>query len=167
MTTPGAGIASSSNDTPVSSQVRHVVPRLLFARYGDVRVYEAVLPQASLTVYHQLRISCKHLRYALEFFSDVLGPGAGGLIKQVTSMQDLLGDLHDAVVSEGLAAEYLAGQVQRRPFEPRPPDLQGVAAYLNAQWAIERNLMGKFPKLWENLSGYDFRRELSLAVAAL
>ena len=99
---------------PTPYRVRHLVAGLLINRYEGVRAYESSLPAAPITTYHALRIECKRFRYALEFFRDVLGPEVGGLIKQVTGMQDLLGDLHDAVVSEGMVAEFLHDQAASR-----------------------------------------------------
>jgi CHAD domain-containing protein len=152
---------------PVPYQARHIAPHLLMSRYEDVRAYECVLPDAPLTTYHQLRITCKKLRYALEFFRDLLGDGAGGLIKKVTAMQDLLGDVQDASVAEGLIAGFVAEQVGRHAGMASPPPLEGVTAYLAAQWRTQRELLGRFPSLWSELTGYEFRRSLAVAIAEL
>jgi CHAD domain-containing protein len=165
--TPQAGALPAQPCLPVPYLVRHVAARLLFARYETVRAYEGVLAEAPLTTYHQLRIDCKRFRYALEFFRDVLGPQAPGLIKQVVGMQDLLGDLQDACVSEGLIAGFLEQEIARHMTEKRQTSLDGVLSYLAAQWAIQRDLLGRFPSLWTDLIGPDFRRNLSLAVSVL
>ncbi|HEX9114903.1 MAG TPA: CHAD domain-containing protein, partial [Anaerolineae bacterium] len=167
LTTPGAGAVARPDGAPVPYQVRHVVPRLLLARYQDVRAYEGVLPAAPLTTYHQLRITCKKLRYAMEFFKDVLDDPVTKLIKQVTSLQDLLGDLHDSVVAEELAAKFLTGQIEQRPYQLQRLGLAGITAYLTAQWTIQHDLLAAFPAQWAELDGYEFRRGLGLAVAVL
>jgi CHAD domain-containing protein len=48
---------------------------------------------------HKVRIRAKWLRYAAEFFEVAYGKPAQRLAKRLTSLQDLLGDLQDSVVS--------------------------------------------------------------------
>jgi CHAD domain-containing protein len=167
LTSAGAGALPLPPGQPTPYRVRHLVAGLLVNRYEGVRAYESSLPAAPLTTYHALRIESKRFRYALEFFRDVLGPEVGGVIKQVTVMQDLLGDLHDAVVSEGMVAEFLHDQAARRISDAQPEVLDGVARYLTAQWTIQRDLLARFPARWAELIGPEFRRNLSLAVAVL
>jgi CHAD domain-containing protein len=164
---PGAGAILPSADEIKPFQVRHLVPRLVMGRYEAVRAYEVVMPGAPLTTYHMLRIDCKRLRYALEFFRDVLGPEAPALIKQVTAMQDLLGELQDAHVAEALLDEFLGRYRRKHRKEPESPHLEGVEGYLEAQRAIQGELLGRFPEPWATLIGLNFRRSLGLALAAL
>ena len=49
--------------------------------------------------HHDLRISLKRLRYSLEFFAVCYDPvEVAWLLEALSTMQDLLGDLHDAEV---------------------------------------------------------------------
>jgi len=166
LTTPGAGALAYAAEQPVPYRVRHVVPRLILTRYEAVRAYEPVIADAPLPTYHLLRIDCKRLRYALEFFRDVLGPEAPGLIKQVTALQDLLGALQDAHVAEGLIAEFLRAQPRRKKKTPAI-SLAGVEQYLAAQRAAQEDLLALFPPAWSEVTGPDFRRALALAVSVL
>jgi CHAD domain-containing protein len=185
LTTAGAGAltqAAADATAPAAYQARHVVAGVLFGRFERVRAFEPLLPAAPLPTYHALRIECKRLRYAMEFFRDMLGPQAQRLIKLVTAMQDVLGDLHDSVVTEEMvtsflhqeAANHVAGPARSEPaalqqgaLPARGAPLEGVAGYLVAQWAIQRDLLARFPAAWADLIGPDFRRDLSLAVAVL
>ncbi len=58
---------------------------------------------------HRLRIECKKLRYAAEFFAPVL-PGLDGFIAHLKGLQDLLGVLNDVSVMGGLLDALLEGQ---------------------------------------------------------
>ncbi len=58
---------------------------------------------------HRLRIQCKKLRYAAEFFS-AISPGLDVYIGQLKGLQDLLGVLNDVSVMSGLLEDLLAGQ---------------------------------------------------------
>jgi len=165
---PGAGAVPPPADEIKPYQVRHLVPRLVLARYEAVRAYEVVMPGAPLASYHMLRIECKRLRYAMEFFRDVLGPEAPALIKQVVAMQDLLGELQDAHVAEMLLEEFLSGYRRKhKKLEPEPPRLEGVEGYLETQRAVQQELLGRFPEPWASLVGSDFRRPLAMVLAAL
>jgi CHAD domain-containing protein len=163
---PGAGALPPPTDEIKPYQVRHLVPRLVMGRYEAVRAYEVVMPGAPLTTYHMLRIDCKRLRYALEFFRSVLGPEAPALIKQVTAMQDLLGELQDAHVAEALLEEFLDHYRRKHKKEPEPP-LEGIVGYLEAQRTVQGELLDRFPEPWAALVGPDFRRALGLTLAAL
>jgi CHAD domain-containing protein len=161
--TPGQGAKTIPAGEPVAHQVRHVIPRLIMERYEQVRAYEAVLPGAPITTYHMLRIDCKRLRYALEFFTKLLGPGAGEVIKQVTAMQELLGAMQDAHVAEGLIVDFLTECRGRKKTDCEP--MPGVEAYLLTQQQIQADLLGLFESPWVALTGPDFRRSLGVALA--
>jgi CHAD domain-containing protein len=164
---PGAGALPVEAGAPAPYQVRHVVPRLIFTRYEAVRAYEPVIAGAPLTTYHALRIDFKRLRYALEFFREVLGPETPGLIKSTVAMQDLLGALQDAYVAEGLIGEFLSAQQAKRKKRYAAGELAGAEAYLEAQRVAQQDLVLAFPPLWAEIVGPNFRRTLALAVAAL
>jgi CHAD domain-containing protein len=167
LATPGAGARPIPPGEPIPYQVCHVAPRLVIERYETVRAYEPVLRDgAPLTSYHMLRIDCKRLRYVLEFFKEVLGPEAAGVIKQVTAMQDVLGALQDAHVAEGLIQAFLDEQHNKRKKAALAP-LAGVTRYFEVQRAAQQELLAQFSAPWAELLGADFRRSLALAVAAL
>ena len=122
-TTPGVGakvFAFTPGTTPVPQQVRHVVPSLLMKRFEQVRTYEALFAEdgtADYATIHALRIDCKYLRYSLEFVRHLLGSEVETLIERLKTVQDLLGDLNDAVVASEMASaaadvatDYLAQQ---------------------------------------------------------
>lgn len=122
-TTPDVGAKVSTfmpGTTPVPQQVRHVVPSLLMKRFEQVRTYEALFAEDGTVDYatiHALRIDCKYLRYSLEFVRHLLGTEVETLIERLKTLQDLLGDLNDAVVAsemaeaaDDVAADYLAQQ---------------------------------------------------------
>jgi CHAD domain-containing protein len=59
---------------------------------------------------HQLRIDCKKLRYATEFFSPLFGRSMVTFTEHLKGLQDLLGWLHDGVVMTGLQKDLLKGK---------------------------------------------------------
>ena len=75
-----------------------MLPSLLHQRLAIVSAYDAVLPAADDKRLHALRVECKRLRYAIEFFAPVLGASAARFLELVTAMQDTLGRINDIAV---------------------------------------------------------------------
>jgi CHAD domain-containing protein len=169
LTTPGAGVAAGAADPPAPVQVRHVLGSTLWQRYETVRAYEVVLAAAPTTTLHALRIECKYLRYTLEFFQEVLGPGAAPLIRQVSAVQDHLGEIQDAEVASRLLADYLAKayREQAAASMTEAADLDGVTRYLSRRREHARQMAASFPSLWKQLDSPKFRRRLAAVAASL
>ncbi|MGO8683559.1 MAG: CHAD domain-containing protein [Thermoleophilia bacterium] len=159
---------------PVPQRLQHVLPAVLFERAATVWAFADVLGSEHVPLwrYHQLRKASKGLRYTLEFFADVLGPGARPLIKDVKRLQDHLGDLQDAVVCSDVIRTFLVWGTWQRPDDLRETVDEmivapGVAAYLAARQAEMIDLVRTFPPVWAAVSGGDFRRRLAELVATL
>ena len=67
------------------------------------------------TEMHQLRIECKKLRYAAEFFRPLF-TGMDNFIAHMKGLQDLLGLMNDAAVMQSLLDELLADETNRETF---------------------------------------------------
>jgi len=106
--TPGAGLVDlqpqpGAEVTPF--QVRHITPAMLLTNFARVRSYEIWFDRPDdipVETLHRLRIECKYLRYNLEFMAGLLGAESDEIIARLRKLQDDLGDLNDAVVSQQL-----------------------------------------------------------------
>ena len=160
--TEGLGSRSVSLDEgdPHPFRVRHVAPVVLYERLAVVRAYDewVSVPDPPLKRLHSLRIACKHLRYALEFFQEVLGPDIRAPIKTVVAVQDHLGSLQDAVVACRILEDYAGGAAGRDP---------GLDAYWQAQQATIRHLVDTFPQVWEPLKGPAFSEMMAQGIKVL
>jgi CHAD domain-containing protein len=174
--TPGTGALPtvSALGQPVPHRLRHVVPGALYRRLAEVRAYDEWLEVAEvpLSRYHQLRIASKELRYALEYFREILGPTAKSLIDAVKGLQDLLGDVNDAVVACNLLRDYLTwGTWGHSPDQVSFADSMivspGAAAYLAYRQSELQGLLQRFPAVWATFHGPEFGRWLADAVAEL
>ena len=139
-------------------KARHLIPGLLYERVAGVRAFDdygrSPHTAADLHQMHQIRIQCKELRYAFEFFSPLLGPEIEPVIVVLEQLQDNLGALNDARV----ALEMLAKTPGRET---------AVTCYRQEKQAEINRLLAEFPPLWEVLNGIEWRRNLALALAVL
>ena len=161
---------------PEPRLVRHVAPMAITQRFAAVRAYEGWVeaPDTPLDRYHALRIAVKRLRYALEFFSEVLGPSSQNLIVKSAALQDQLGLLQDGVVASGILRDFLvwgtwggvpAGrQLRRSPAQLIAPS---VALYLAARQSELLALLAGFPAVWATITAPEFARDLATAVGTL
>ncbi len=66
---------------------------------------------------HDLRIAAKRLRYTLEVFEEELPAASKGIVKELSHLQDELGELHDSDVMIALLRLCLGGQDSGRIYE--------------------------------------------------
>ncbi|MBN1139808.1 MAG: CHAD domain-containing protein [Anaerolineae bacterium] len=175
--TKGLGSLPLAQDgEPQPYRVRHVAPVAIYDRLAAVRAYDewVTVPNPPVTRLHALRIVCKRLRYALEFFREVLGPETKGLISQVVEMQDHLGELQDAVVASGILRDFMVwgtwgheAAPQRLPDLATPVIAPGVAAYLAVKQAELQRLLDTFPPLWQRFYGSEFSRTVAAVISVL
>jgi CHAD domain-containing protein len=105
-------------------------------------------PQTPASDYHRLRIRCKRLRYALEFFGDLYPGKTQPLISRLVAVQDLLGMHQDADVAiERL--RQLAGS-DSDDLDPRTIFAMGEIAERHRQTAVE--LRAQFPTAYRRFS---------------
>jgi len=167
VTTPGLGVKPISDDKPY--QLRYLVPGLIYDRYEAVHAYETKLEKATPETLHQLRITFKQLRYALEFFGEILGEEGERVIEAVKALQDHLGELNDAEVASHSLRDLLAEWDHNQAYLPlteRQSPTQ-LAAYLEAKLEERQRLLETFPLAWARFNQPDLRRNLALAIAAL
>lgn len=187
---------AAQDDDPSLVAVRAFAGGAIWRRYGPVLAFERKFPTPSLDQWHRLRITCKQVRYTLEFFADALGPGVEPLITALTSAQDHLGALQDArsrnELLESLAdkanatdrttpgangtkshasSESGAHHSDHRSdyrSDHHADALTGLAAaYAQAQAGERDRLLAGAPDEWHAVAGVPFRRDLALLIAAL
>ncbi len=139
--------------------VRHYAGSAIWQRFEEVRRFETLMPQASSTQLHELRIACKHLRYTLELFEPALPKAGEDSIGRVTAMQEHLGVLHDIDV----AIEYFRdkhGQAAQSDLQNDgtvSPDGEisyqvALDHYVSLRQQERDDLLSGIPKLWDSLT---------------
>ncbi len=171
---PIEALAPQNIVTPRPQRVAQVLPGVLYKDMAVVWAFEGQLGglETPLPRFHLLRKACKGLRYTLEFFEDVLGPGARALIKRVKGLQDHLGDLQDAVVTSGVLRDYLTWGTWRHGGHDLPGPIEiivapGAARYLAARQEEMERLVVTFPEVWPTVAGNEFSRELAAVIAEI
>lgn len=103
---------------------------------------------------HQVRIAAKRCRYAAEAAALVVGRPAERLAARLADVQDVLGELQDAVVAEA----SLRARAQRL----LTPDQAVVVGELVAiERAAVRDQLRRWPAVWEKASSKKLRRWLA------
>jgi CHAD domain-containing protein len=159
LTTTGAGVRSQEAEAHTPTQLRHLLPAMIYEHLGVVRAYEAALEAAEPETLHALRIEFKRLRYLVTFFSEVLGNGVKDFITELKAIQDHLGRMQDI-------------QVASEVLEDLMPELEddasaALSAYLDALNSEEEDLRARFPAVWKRFNSAAIQKKLASALVAL
>jgi CHAD domain-containing protein len=107
---------------PAEKSITPEVVELSVKQLADLRirkVYQRVIKQGSViteqspdTALHELRKTCKKLRYLIEFFQSLYPPAEiKALIKNLKELQELLGDFQDCAVQK-LALQHFSEEMR-------------------------------------------------------
>lgn len=132
--------AASGADMPLKSALETILPQ----RRAEVMLHAPSLENSQDTTgQHELRKALKRLRYTLEFFAPCLPRSPQKTIKQITKMQDTLGEMQDrTVLHENM--EQAFGNLKNWPH-----DIQKFNEFGDARRA---ELLLKAQKQWQLLS---------------
>ncbi len=140
--------------------VRDTAGSRILAAYERVRAFETIISWADVRTLHALRIEGKRLRYALEFFSEVMPVTSRHLITQITQLQDHLGLMNDADVAAAATRDWLNLNAPMLPARSR----EAVGLYLDSREAEVGRLRHEFRPLWRRITGRTFRKALGVAI---
>ena len=105
------GPARRSLATRVPAEIG--MPELVLARHRKVaKAARAAKRSGVVSDFHRLRIRCKRLRYALEFSADVYGGRTTRFVRELTVLQDELGEMQDAEVASFQLAALATGETR-------------------------------------------------------
>jgi CHAD domain-containing protein len=167
--TPGAGARQVPGREPFPNTVRELAPVLIYTRLASVRAFDPFLEDASIERLHALRIEFKKLRYTVEYFSEVLGKEAKGVINDLKKMQDHLGDLNDAQVAVQILRQFIDEWEPRQanlPIQDRQ-NIEAIVSYMAFRHAERHRLMETFPEAWKYFNRGEFRRDLARSISVL
>lgn len=155
LTTPEAG-ARPLADGIVPTQVRHVLPGMIYNHLAAVRAYDTVLPDVPTPTFHSLRIEFKRLRYTVSLFEELLGSQIGDFIDEIKALQDCLGHMNDAATARAHLNTLLADH-----------PIEALSAYLTRLDEKEAAMRTRFLDLWSRFNSRKVQEKLSRAVLAL
>ena len=141
------------------SQVRHLLPSLIYDRLAAVRAYDDALVDADDETLHALRIEFKRLRYTVSLFGDVLGTTIAEYVAEVKIIQDTLGRINDAVTA-GEHLDTLLDSDEKHHSEA----LNAYIAYMETD---KNGLADQFKADWERFNSRKVQQKLSTAVLSL
>jgi CHAD domain-containing protein len=115
---PALAAVAASGRGRKRDAVRRRAPRLIVRALRRLYKNQATLFAPASSELHELRILAKRARYAGEFFAPAFGERLVEPIAQLTAVQDVLGEIHDADVAIGVLLariETVAGDAARAP----------------------------------------------------
>lgn len=141
-----APLAAGAPPRPLSGPVEDFAVAVLQKRHKRMRKYGGKHAELSEAELHRLRILCKKIRYAAEFFRELFPRKA---VKRyhaaLVDIQETLGSLNDAAVSRQLIAE-----VERRMAVHAPAlTPRAVGVVLGWQAACIDRDVARFRDVWE------------------
>jgi len=115
---------------------------------------------------HALRITLKHLRYALEALAPERGKEADYFIQKILRLHNLLGDLHDLHVWVGQMKKFAAARDSEKALAPAVAELSALymktyERFLRAWRACGRD------RFWNKLRQLDFAAAAENKVAVV
>jgi CHAD domain-containing protein/transposase len=161
--TPGDGALADTEIIPgIPRRIGQVAPEIMLRRYTDVLAYEAHLDTASVDLLHRLRIQCKKLRYAMECFVELLGPGGRKSIRQVVELQDYLGELQDGQAASDMITDFVSGLDARQSARPLQQRLNPAPLlhYLATRESHKHDLLLGVSAAWKNFRTLDTRKRM-------
>jgi len=138
-------------------------------KHGDtLHTFARLHEESSARQLHVLRIAMKKVRYTAEFFAHAHGPArarrAGvrhdqrqtlrAIINAAQAYQELLGELHDAVVAQDVVEGWLRGAGRPSTLPAGAETDATLRRLLDAARADEKRLRAEFGRQWET---EDFR----------
>jgi len=122
------------NITPFST-------RVLENHRSTILAYGKEIEHLDSDTLHRLRIECKKLRYATEFFAPLYGDQMKAFTGHLKNLQDVLGTLHDTAVMKGLQDDLLKNKKDKklasfthRLEQQRQKEAQKLLKKLSNRW---------------------------------
>lgn len=113
---------------------------------GQVMKFGKNLHRLTADEQHQLRIGCKKLRYAAEFFTEISPPQLQDVIGSLVQLQDLLGKAHDADVYTARLGLYFDQRQRKKPAADPAAAVRSLRRYLKLR---KQNDLEKAAALWK------------------
>jgi CHAD domain-containing protein len=122
--------------------------KALGKRFQAVVKFGPHLQNLSSGSLHELRIACKKLRYATEFFSGVYPPKLQGLIDVLVKVQDLLGTAHDLDLYRQQLRVYFEKRFLRQPDAKAAAAVRSMRAHMRRR---KRQCIEGADTIWKSL----------------
>jgi len=144
----GEAATGESGHTPI----RQALPELIRKRHAKLRKLGDTLRRDSpLEDYHELRIRCKRLRYALEAAEHLFHHHQiRAYLSRCVALQDLLGEIQDAHVAARQMRDWAIGA--RPPLLPASVFALGALAHHHTQKVDA--LLARFPDLYQGVRAW-------------
>ena len=132
---------STSQQDKLRENITPFSARVLENHRSAILAYGTEIEHLDSETLHRLRIECKKLRYATEFFAPLYGDQMKAFTGHLKNLQDLLGALHDTAVMKGLQEDLLKTKKNkklvsftRKLERRRQKEAQKILKKLSSRW---------------------------------
>ena len=135
------GKLSTAQEAKLKENIIPFAARVLENHRSTILAYGTELVHLDSDTLHRLRIECKKLRYATEFFAPLYGVQMKAFTGHLKNLQDLLGALHDTAVMKGLQEDLLREKKDKKLVSfthklesQRQKEAQKILKKLSSRW---------------------------------
>lgn len=145
---------------PAAVSYRKVARRIIIERLEEVeKLSKGLYQPLKMKPLHQMRISAKRFRYALELFEPCWNSDLSGFAKRVAALQTSLGELHDADIWMDTFGKHL-DHIEKQPREHRAAGLWLLNHFVRLHSKHLRSTLAK----WSDWETKDISSQLKDAI---
>ena len=141
------------------SQVRHLLPSLIYDRLAVVSAYNERLAEVDNSILEKLNAEIKRSLYTISLFEDVLGKQIAEFTKEVQSIQATLDQIHNTVMAQN--------NLDRLMNTGKKKYVTIFESYLQYRETRETELIAEFKTKWARFNSRKVQQKLSTALLAL
>lgn len=147
-----SGLPCDSTAVPAATPIGDFSHRRIWRMYKRVlREGRAITPASPATALHEMRKSCKKLRYLMEFFQSLYPPKqVRRLIRELKTLQENLGDFQDLQVQAHTLSGYC--EKMRRAGTLQPPTRLAIDALQDRLQHAASDARGDFKRRFKRFS---------------
>lgn len=150
---------SESISTTTPSQVRHVLPELIYRRLSVIQAYDHVITEVNHNILQELRFAFRRLHEAVDTFEPILGKQITDFNIELQSIQNTLKQIDDTLMARNRLNQVI--NIHKKKYAEI---LDTYFKYLNEKESV---LVAKFKEQWDYFNSRKVQQKLSTALLTL
>ncbi len=152
-------VSAERSDKVEPSQVRYLLPRMIYDRLAVIRAYDEALNEAGIPLLEALRVEFRRLLYTVSLFEDVLGKQITSFVEELQALQSTLDQIHDTAMTQRRLDRLMNTGKKRYAGV-----LETYTTYRNDK---TQALVAEFKEQWAKFNSRKVQQKLSTALLVL